>query len=445
MSARAFCLTIAFALTAIAAAIGGYYFAQRTPVMRTSASSMQAADLPAALGEKRVLYWYDPMVPAQRFDAPGKSPFMDMQLVPKYADESVEGTVHIDAAVAQNLGMRLATVVRDTLPVQVDAVGTLVLNERDRAIVQARADAFVERVYDRAAGDVIPRGAPLVDLLVPSWTAAGTELLALRAHGDFGLLTAARARFRLLGAPPELIARVEASGNAEARFTVTTPIGGVIQTMDVRNGMIVRAGDTLANINGLDPLWLEAAVPERALGDIVVGNTVTAVLRAFPGKTYTGQVIAILPEARVDTRTVTVRTSLDNADARLRPGMFADVRIEAGEPRATLLVPSEAVIRTGQRTLVYVATEGGRYQPRIVQTGREQGGRTEIVEGLTESQQVVASGQFLLDSAASLGAVLPAMDETQSPDVTPDHAAGSDHEAHIKQSGPTMDTAGDTP
>ncbi len=445
MSARAYGLTFAFAITAIAAAVGGYNFAQRAPVGQTSSPAMRAADRPAAPDQKRVLYWYDPMVPAQRFNAPGKSPFMDMQLVPKYAGESVEGTVHIDAAVAQNLGMRLATVINDTLPMQVDAVGTLVFNERDRAIVQARADAFVERVYDRAPQDIVPRGAPLVDLLVPSWTAAGTELLALRAHGDLALLAAARARFRLLGAPPELIARVETGGKAEARLTVRAPIAGVIQALDVRNGMTVSAGDTLASINGLDPVWLEAAVPERALGEIGVGDPVTAMLRAFPGKIYTGQVIAILPQARLDTRTVTVRTALDNTDARLRPGMFAEVRIEAGEARPALLVPSEAVIRTGLRTLVYIATDNGNYQPRIVRTGREQGGRTEITEGLTEGEQVVASGQFLLDSTASLGAVLPVTNNAMSSDVTPEQPPADTHNEHNQHADPATHATGDTP
>ncbi len=445
MSARAYGLTFAFAITALSAAVGGYHFAQRAPVGQISSPSMRAADRPAAPDQKRVLYWYDPMVPAQRFDAPGKSPFMDMQLVPKYADESVEGTVHIDAAVAQNLGMRLAPVISDTLPMQVDAVGTLVWNERDRAIVQARADAFVERVYDRAPQDIVPRGAPLVDLLVPSWTAAGTELLALRAHGDLALLAAARARFRLLGAPPELIARVEAGGKADARLTVTAPIAGVIQALDVRNGMVVSAGDTLASMNGFDPVWLEAAVPERALGEIGVGDPVTAILRAFPANTYTGQVIAILPQARLDTRTVTVRTALDNPDARLRPGMFAEVRIEAGEARPALLVPSEAVIRTGLRTLVYIAGDNGNYQPRMVRTGREQGGRTEITEGLTEGEQVVASGQFLLDSTASLGAVLPVTNNAMSSDVTPEHPPADIHNEHNQHTDPATHATGDTP
>ncbi len=444
MSARAYGLTIAFALTAMIAAAGGYYFAQRALVMPAISSTTYASDKPAA-AEKRVLYWYDPMSPAQHFDAPGKSPFMDMQLVPKYAEESIDGTVQINPAAAQNLGMRLATVVNDTLAITVDAVGTLVLNARDSAVVQARADAFVERVYDRAVADVVSRGAPLVDLLVPSWTAAGTELLALRAHGDQALLDAARVRFRLLGAPPEVIERIEASGNAEARITVTTPIAGVLQTLEVRTGMTVRAGDTLASINGLDPVWLEAAVPERALGDIRVGNPITAVLHAFPGKTYRGEVIAILPQARLDTRTVTVRAVLSNSDVRLRPGMFAEVRIVAGNATPALLVPSEAVIRTGRRTLVYIATEGGGYQPRIVQTGREQGGRIEIVAGLEAGQKVVASGQFLLDSAASLGAVLPVTDDAMAVETEPAAAPTGNHDAHSTHANPGINTPGASP
>lgn len=360
-----------------------------------------AADQTAS-DEREVLYWYDPMVPNQRFDKPGKSPFMDMQLVPKYADEVGEGGgVQIDPAVTQNLGVRLATVEAGSLPSGLTATGVVEFNERHVAVVQAKAAGFVQRVYGRAPADVVAAGAPLADLLIPEWAGAQGEFLAVRRTGDEALIRAARDRLRLLGMSPELIAAVERSGRVRNVVTVTTPSGGMIKTLAVRNGMTVMAGETLAEVNGLDRVWLNAAVPEAQASQVRVGETVRASLPAYPGEIFTGQVTAILPQTDAASRTLTARIELANRGGRLRPGMFATVEF-GGQSRPALLVPSEAVIRTGRRALVMVAKEGGRYVPAEVQVGREAGGKTEILAGLTAGEKVVASGQFLLDSEASL-------------------------------------------
>lgn len=359
----------------------------------------------AGVGEREVLYWYDPMVPSQRFDKPGKSPFMDMQLVPKYADEVGEGGgVQIDASVTQNLGVRLATVETGLLPSGLTATGVVDLNERDVAVIQAKSGGFVQRVYGRAPADVVAAGAPLADLLIPEWAGAQGEFLAVLRTGDPALIRAARSRLRLLGMSPELIAAVERSGRVRNVVTVTTPTGGMIKTLAVRNGMTVMAGETLVEVNGLARVWLNAAVPEAQASQVRVGQTVKASLAAYPGESFTGQVTAILPQTETASRTLTARIELANRGGRLRPGMFANVEF-GGQSRPALLVPSEAVIRTGQRALVMLAKDGGRYVPAEVQVGREAGGKTEIVAGLAAGEKVVASGQFLLDSEASLAGI----------------------------------------
>jgi len=359
----------------------------------------------AGVGEREVLYWYDPMVPSQRFDKPGKSPFMDMQLVPKYADEVGEGGgVQIDASVTQNLGVRLATVETGLLPSGLTATGVVDLNERDVAVIQAKSGGFVQRVYGRAPADVVAAGAPLADLLIPEWAGAQGEFLAVLRTGDPALIRAARSRLRLLGMSPELIAAVERSGSVRNVVTVTTPTGGMIKTLAVRNGMTVMAGETLVEVNGLARVWLNAAVPEAQASQVRVGQTVKASLAAYPGESFTGQVTAILPQTETASRTLTARIELANRGGRLRPGMFANVEF-GGQSRPALLVPSEAVIRTGQRALVMLAKDGGRYVPAEVQVGREAGGKTEIVAGLAAGEKVVASGQFLLDSEASLAGI----------------------------------------
>ncbi len=357
---------------------------------------------------RKALYWYDPMVPAQHFAAPGKSPFMDMQLVPRYADEAGGGGqaagVRIDPATVQSLGVRLASVQRGEFAQSLDAAGVLDFNQREVAIVQARAAGFVQRVYARAPGDVVNAGAPIADLLMPAWGGAQAEYLAVRGGGSRALEAAARQRLRLLGMPDGLIAAVARDGRSRTVVTVSTPVGGAIQTLDVRQGMTVSMGQTLAQVSGLGSVWLNAAVPEAMAGQVRVGQAGRAELAAFPGETFTGRVTAILPTTQPDSRTLTVRIELSNRGGRLRPGMFATVHLGGGAHPA-LFVPSEAVIRTGKRAIVMVAGDGGRFQPVEVQLGREDGDRTEILAGLSEGQRVVASGQFLIDSEASLAGV----------------------------------------
>ncbi|WP_294121670.1 efflux RND transporter periplasmic adaptor subunit [Sphingomonas sp.] len=352
---------------------------------------------------KEVLYYYDPMFPNQKFDKPGKSPFMDMELVPKYAGEGGGGEpgVTIDPSAMQNLGLRTAVARIGTLESRVDAVGTIDFNQREVAIVQPRASGFVQRTYHRAPGDVIPAGAPIVDLLIPEWGGAQAEYLAVRKLGNPAYTAAARQRLRLLGMSDGLISSVERSGRPNNIVTITAPLGGAIQSIDVRPGMTVSAGQSLAQVTGLGTVWLNAAVPEARASEIRLGQSASAELTAFPGDRFSGRIIGILPTTNADSRTLTVRIELRNSGGRLRPGMFANVRL--GEVAQTaILVPTEAVIRTGQRTLVMLAEDKGRYRPAEVRAGRESGGQTEILAGLRDGERVVASGQFLLDSEATL-------------------------------------------
>ncbi len=357
-------------------------------------------------GDRQVLYYYDPMFPQQQFDKPGKSPFMDMQLIPKYAgDESGETAgVRIDPSIAQNLGIRSAVAQFGTLESDLTITGTIEYNERDIAIVQARAAGLVERTYRRAPGDVVGKNAPFADILVTDWGGAQAEFIALRRAGNAQFAAAARARLRLLGMPEALIREVERTGRPNGVYTARTPVGGAIDSLGVRPGMTVSAGQSLAQVNGLGTVWLYGAVPETRAGDVRPGQVATAALTAFPGEQFQGRVISILPAAQAESRTLTALIELPNRAGRLRPGMFATVSL--GQSRQDgLLVPSEAVIDTGERTLVMLATGKGRYRPAEVRIGRESGGQTEILAGLSEGEKVIVSGQFLVDSEASLSGI----------------------------------------
>lgn len=382
-------LAATFAAVALVAGAGGYYLAGT----RNGAPVAGTPETP-----RNPLYYYDPMVPQEHYDNPDSLSSMGMKTVPKYADASSGPTakpgVTVDPSAMQSLGIRLATATTGTLAGTLDVTGAIDFNQRDIAIVQARAAGFIQRVYGRAPGDIIRAGAPIADVLVPEWGGAQGEYEAVRKTGDPSLIAAARQRLRLIGIPGGV-------AGGRGMTTIRSPIGGVIQTLDARAGVTLAPGQTLAQVNGLGTVWLNAAVPEVRASAVKVGQTATADLAGFPGERFTGRVIAVLPTTQADSRTLTVRIELRNPGGRLRPGMFATVHL-GGTSDTALLVPSEAVIRTGKRTLVMLADGNGRFRPAEVRIGREASGQTEILAGLASGEKVVASGQFLLDSEASL-------------------------------------------
>lgn len=414
-------LAIMVAGIATALSVGGgvgYWFANHHAMQQMS-NMDQAATTSTSQSNGKVLYWYDPMKPDQHFDQPGKSPFMDMQLVAKYADGGNDAnadnvtSIKIDPSITQNLGVRIVPVSRGELDNSITIAGVIQLNDRLVAVMQTRSNSFVERVYARAVGDVVARGAPIADLLVPDWAGAQIEYLAVLKMGEPSLSHAAKQRLLLLGMPANLIARVEKTRQPQATITLFAPISGVIQSLDVRSGMTLSAGQTLAKINGLDSVWLEAAVPEAQTGGIQVGSMIVAHLTAFPNKDFHGKVISILSDINMNSRTLRVRIELPNRNGQLRLGMFAQVQLQTDKNQEQLLIPEEAVIRTGTRNVVILAMGGGRFQPVQVELGQAANGQIAILNGLEEGQNVVASGQFLIDSEASLQGVLMKMNSSQ--------------------------------
>jgi Cu(I)/Ag(I) efflux system membrane fusion protein len=386
--------------------------AMRPPTEVGAGAALQAGDIDPATG-RRILYWHDPMVPQRHFDRPGKSPYMDMQLVPVYADgDGDAGTVAVSPRMRQNLGIRTVEVARETIAPRIEVAGNVVFNERDQVIVQARATSFVERLHVTATLDRVAVGEALVDLYVPDWVAVQEEYLALARSGREDLATlvdGAQQRMRQAGMSEEQIRIVEESRELQPRITLRAPIAGVVVELAAREGMSVMSGATLFRINGLATVWVEAAVPETQAAQLAPGAAVEARAPALGDARFSGTVQAILPEVDPVTRTIKARITLANADYALAPGMFVDVMFAAGSAVA-LTVPTEAVIRTGERVVVILADNEGEFRPVDVETGIESNGRTEIKQGLTAGQRIVASGQFLIDSEASLRATGTRMD-----------------------------------
>ena len=405
---------IVTAVGAVALIAGGYGLYLLGKQEGAAQSAAPASDADPGTGRK-VLYYHDPMVPGTKFDKPGKSPFMDMMLVPVYADGATDqGQVTVSPRIQQNLGIRIAPVTQGIVAPEVTAVGNIAFNERDQAVVQARASGFVERLHVRATLDRVVKGQTLAELYVPDWVAVQEEFLAvrrMRGNELAGLVEGARARMRQAGMSEPQIRQVEESGHPDARIAVLAPVAGLVTEIGLREGMAVMPGATLFRINGFGSVWANAEVPESQAALVRPGTRVVAQTPAAPGSNFEGRVQTLLPNVDAATRTIKARVELPNPRGLLVPGMFVSMKLSNPSRAKAVLVPSEALIHTGKRTVVIVAEEGGKFRPVEVQAGIESGNQTEVLRGLQPGQRVVVSSQFLIDSEASLKGVEARLNE----------------------------------
>lgn len=359
-------------------------------------SLIQRTDKPAT--QREVLYWYDPMRPDVQFDAPGRSPFMDMDLVPKYADEGAATVIEIAPGMVQNLGIRTASVERGTFWQRVDTVGSVDFDPHRMTVIEARAEGWLAQLSVHAEGEQVQRGQVLATLDSPVLGAARQEYRLALASKDEALIAAARARLERLGLSEPA---PQKTGNP-ALVPLTAPVSGVVTRIDVHAGARVGPKMPLMQIADLSRVWVTVEVPEAQLAWIRAGRPAEVRLPALPGEVFETPIDYVFPQVDPATRTGRVRLILDNPDGRLQPGMVANVVLFGGARRDVLLVPSEAVIQTGERSVVIMDLGGGRYAPQAVVTGAQRAGQTIIESGLEAGTSVVVSGQFLIDSEASL-------------------------------------------
>ena len=411
---------IAMLVVAILSAAAGYGWAAR--VARHDNSGHVAAA--AAPGERKVLYWSDPMRPELKFEKPGKSPFMDMALVPVYANEvATAGSVVVSADAQQNLAFRLGTVERSAIAAQVSAPGSVGYDERTAVVLQTRVAGYVTHLYVRAALEHVRRGQVLAGIGAPAWSEAEGEYLALLRSGSSAsaaLRAAARQRLLALGVPESSIVEIERSGSLPA-MTLVAPIDGVVTEVTLREGATFDAGAVLFRLNGTATVWVDARFPESQVHAIAPGANVEVRVQALPGEALHGRVLAILPQVDPATRTLGARIVVDNPAGRLKPGMFVQTTITEPRVTAQLWVPSEAVIATGERTVVIVKRSDSAFEIVPVTLGAEHGGKSAILSGLSAGQTIVLSGQFLIDSEASLSSTVNRLGGKQqsSTDPTP--------------------------
>jgi multidrug efflux pump subunit AcrA (membrane-fusion protein) len=364
-------------------------------------------------------YWQAPMDPSFIRQQPGKSP-MGMDLVPVCADEagsSGSGVVQVDSATVQTIGVRTAPVEIRDLSRSVRAVGRVAYDERRVAHVHTKVQGWIEHLYVDFVGQAVKRGQPLLEIYSPELVATQEELLLAarykRATGDSpfedvkssgsSLLDATRRRLQLWDVSGADIDRLLESGEVKRTLTLHAPASGVVTMLAVRSGMEVAPNANLYTIADLSTVWVVADVYEYELPWIELGQTGKVELSYLPGFSFSGPVSYISPFLDPKTRTAEVRLELPNTEGRLKPEMFANTLIEAALRPGATAIPSEAVIRSGRRTLAIVALGEGRFTAREVELGLQTGdGWTEITQGLQPGEEVVVSSQFLIDSESNL-------------------------------------------
>ncbi|MDE3015367.1 MAG: efflux RND transporter periplasmic adaptor subunit [Pseudomonadota bacterium] len=354
----------------------------------------------------KVLYWYDPMRPEQHFDKPGKSPFMDMALVPEYADEvSGVGTgdrpvVSIGAATIQKMGVRTAKVEKSALGGTLRATGIVMDNERARHDVFTQVEGRIEDLKVSAQGDPVKKGEVFYSIVSPDLVTLQNDYIAALSGGMKDLAAAVARRMKLLDVDSRVIAALAKTRKACDKVPFYVPADGVLTRLDVRNGAYLKAGDMVGQIQDLSTVWVEAAVPEGDLPTVKAGDSATIIFTGDP-HTYHARVDYIYPTINAETRDGKVRLIVDNKDGSLKPAGYATVEFAAATTER-LTVPSEAILRGSAGSHVIIALGGGKFQARDVVTGATGGGQTEILSGLKEGEDVVTSAQFMIDSESNL-------------------------------------------
>jgi Cu(I)/Ag(I) efflux system membrane fusion protein len=373
--------------------------------------------LPAATGQafaedgQEVLYWVAPMDPNYRRDKPGKSP-MGMDLVPVYADDAEANTVTIGAAVVQNLGIRTKQAERTRLWRGIDTVGYVDYDESKVSHIHLRTEGWIENLAVESEGERVKQGDRLFDLYSPELVNAQREYVTAISSGNKSLIRASRERLAALGVSEDQIKQIEDTRKTKQKISVYAPQDGVVSSLMVREGMFVKPALNIMSLGDLSSVWLLAEVFERQAGWISKGQAAEVKLSYLPGQVWEGKVEYIYPSLDPQTRTLKVRLRFDNPDEGLKPNMYANVRIFGGPKDDILVIPLEALIRTGRDERVIVDVGNGQFEAREVVAGIESGDYVEILRGIDEGERIVVSGQFLIDSEASMRASLMRMDKS---------------------------------
>ncbi len=371
--------------------------------------------------ERKPLFYRNPMNPAITSPVPAKDE-MGMDYIPVYADEeeSAEeepaGTVKIDPVTVQNIGVRTAVVERRALSHEIRTVGRVSYDEERLARLHPKTEGWIEKQFIDKTGEPVRRGTILLSIYSPQLVATEQEYLLALANletlkespypdirrGAEELVHTARERLRFLDVPEHQIRELEQTRKIKKSLHIHSPFDGIVIAIGAREGQYVTPATELYQIADLSKIWVYADVYEYELPWVKEGDVAEMTLEAIPGRTFTGKVAYIYPYAEARTRTVKVRLEFDNPDLALKPDLFADVVIHSGRQADAIAVPEEAIVRSGERNIVFVVKGGGKFEPREVKLGLSAQGYVQILSGIREGEEVVTSSQFLIDSESKL-------------------------------------------
>ena len=360
--------------------------------------------------ERKILYWRAPMNPNEIYDKPGKSA-MGMDLVPVYEDGAGGGTeIRIDSATQQNMGIRTTVAKKGPMVHTIRTYGHITPDETRTVQVSLKTSGWIEQLYVNFIGKFVEKGEPLFEIYSPELVAAQEEYLGaqramnrLSGKGRMNLLGSVLRRLTYFDVAESEIREIEKSGTVKKTLKVRSPFSGHVIQTHAEEGVFVKAGTMVFRIADLSRIWVEAHIYEYELPWVREGQDAEMSLSYLPGKVFSGRVTYVYPYLQPKTRDVVIRLEFENPQLELKPNMYADVRIKSVAKAEGLIIPSEAVIRSGERNLVFLTRGQGKFLPRDVILGRAlDHGRVQILAGLVEGDPLVTSGQFLLDSESKL-------------------------------------------
>ncbi len=418
--------SLLLAAAALAAGVAGGVAVERLNIPLPAPFASSDAEAPsgdasdaASGGERTIAYWVAPMDPNYRRDAPGKSP-MGMDLIPVYEGEEPgassddgddAGAVRVSPATMNNIGVRSAAADRGDFGATLRTVGYVALDDDTTSHIHVRAEGWIEDLRVRSLGAEVQADEILFAFFSQDLAAASWEYVRELQRGSGAMTRGARAKLKALGVSDQQIEEIRQSREPAERIKVFAPRDGVLVQMGVAEGMYIRPDQTLMTLSDLSSVWVIAEVIESQSDRVSPGMEAEARLAHQPGKVWRGRVDYVYPELDPVTRTARVRLRFANPDRTLRPNMFADIILNTPTRENVLRVPSEAVIRVRGEDRVVIDQGNGRFRPRPVEIGAQWNGLTEILGGLEEGERVVLSGQFLIDSEASLSAGMARMEE----------------------------------
>lgn len=383
--------------------------------------------------EPEILYYRNPMNPAVTSPVPAQDE-MGMDYIPVYAEDSGDGsgeaagTVRIDPVTVQNIGVRTALAEEQSLSRHIRSVGRVDFDEERLSRLHPKTEGWIEKLYIDKTGEQIAKNAILLSIYSPQLVTSQQEyLLALNnldvlrkspyeeiRRGAEALVESARERLDLLDVPEHQIRELENSRKIKKNLHIHSPFDGVVMKIGAREGQYVTPDTELYRIADLSRVWVFADVYESEVSWIQASDPVEMKLAAIPGKVFSGRVGYIYPYAEAKTRTIKVRLEFDNPHMLLKPDMFADVTIHAQRKVDAIVIPAEAVVRSGEREQVFVVRAPGKFEPRDVKLGVSAKGLVQVLEGVSAGEEVVTSSQFLIDSESKLREATAKMLEIRS-------------------------------